>query len=249
MIALPTLEEREESELETSSESSAAQEHDHPSYPLDLLETSWGSYLYSLPPTRAEDRGDRREGELSEAAKASIRPAPPFSPSSQQATRTAPNEPHPLLQHLEGLMVALSRSKQELTQCGIDTTPLTPLCHASITSHKDLKELVKVLQNSSDNCKEALLSSDVLHNLLEFLREVLQGLVAQGRKLRVQTAHLQQMAKQLKRSRKESLKEQKETQEVINFTRTQLEAEKVGAVFVHLFFTWHIICCPNTLAG
>lgn len=235
LAVLPTLEERE---LSSSSDGSSVsldyhqdQEGTAASYPVDLLGVSWGSYLNSQPPTRGGNHEAGQGGSTGDAAllqnSAVLEGVSKVAP---ELVRTSPtgregaNEPHPLLQHLEGLMTALIRSRQELTKCGLDVTPLIPLCNASIASHKDLKMLVMAL---SKDCKEVVLNSDLVHNLVEYLREVLQGLIGQGRKLNVQAAFLQQSARQLSRKQQESLKEQHEMREAINKSRSRLDVEKV----------------------
>lgn len=191
-------------------------------YPADLLGMSWGSYLNSGPPTRTG--GQLRAGlqAMEAGGEQSIQ-----SEACACEALKAVNEPHPLLQHLEGLMVALTRSKQELTKCGLDATPLTNLSGATLSSHSDLKQIVRALAKGGTNCDNVVITSDLMHNLVEYMREVLQGLVSQGRKLNVQAAFLQQTAKQLSRQQQECLKEQAKCQEAIDKDRILLNREKV----------------------
>ena len=151
-----------------------------------------------------------------------------------------PNEPHPLLEHLEGLMTALSRSRQELKKCGLDATPLTTLCTSTLSSHSDLKQIVRTLAKGGTNCNDIVITSDLMHNLVEYLREVLQGLVAQGKKLNVQSAFLQQTAKQLNRQQQEWLKERASCQEAIDKDRTCLNQERVRAGYQH-YIPWLLV--------
>lgn len=236
LAVLPPLEEREDRELESSdSEScSSLDQHQASGYPVDLLGVSWGSYLYSSPPTRGEGKTDQElsgpklpvsHGEVTGSSRERPDPVGKTSPTIAEAA----NEPHPLMQHLQGLMTVMARSKAELIKCGLDVSSLTPLCNATTASHRELQELMAAL-GSGPECNTALLSSDLVHNLVEYLKEVLQGLVAQGKKLNVQAAFLQQTAKQLSRGQQESLKQQKEIQDAIKASRSQLDLEKVHAL-------------------
>ena len=228
LAVLPTVEEQSETgherELESrSSNNSSVHSLDEQqgaaaaSYPADLLGVSWGSYLYSKPPSRGEAEGQPTEDK-----------SPIPAPKTPPIVTSGANEPHPLLQHLEGLMTALKKSKGELLKCGLDVSPLGPLCNATTTSHEELKELMAALARAGSECNTAVITSDLVHNLVEYLRAVLQGLVGQGRKLNVQAAFLQQTARELSRAQRESLKEQREVQETIRASNSQLEAERVS---------------------
>lgn len=230
LAVLPTVEEQSETGQErelgspVSSNNSSVHSLDEQhgaaaaSYPADLLGVSWGSYLYSKPPSRGEAEGQQTEDT------SPITPAPKTPPIATSGA----NEPHPLLQHLEGLMTALKKSKGELLKCGLDVSPLGPLCSATTTSHGELKELMAALDRAGSECNTAVITSDLVHNLVEYFRAVLQGLVGQGKKLNVQAAFLQQTARELSRAQRESLKEQKEVQETIRASQSQLEAERVS---------------------
>jgi chromosome segregation ATPase len=169
--------------------------------------------LQNLTASQSEVEGQKREGKKKKA--------------ELQQQQADINEPHPLLEHLQGLMTALTRSKQELRKCGLDVTPLTTLCNATLESHRDLRQIVESLAKGGTNCSDVIITSDLMHNLVEYIREVLQGLISQGRKLNVQAAFLQQTAKQLNRQQQECLKEQARCQEVIDNDRTRLNQEKV----------------------
>lgn len=264
LAVLPTLEERVDSDRESeSSSNSSLSLDDHLDssnnyhYPTDPLGVSWGSYLFSVPPTRDPSGGPSTPsaqaqerslfgGNSAPEAKNSMTAGVPSSATpprqldktltlsnkagekeSSRAADHKSNEPHPLLQHLEGLMIALVRSKQELTKCGLDVTPLTPLCDATLASHNDLKKLVKMLSMKNTG-SESVISSDLVHNLVEYFREVLHGLIEQGRKVNVQAAFLQHTAKQLNRDHQRCLKEQSNTRDAIDSTKSQMELEKVA---------------------
>ena len=234
LTVLPTLEEDVSDAGSCSSDSSMSslsdQHHDTTdNYPEDLLGMSWGSYLNSGPPTRT---GGQLRTALELGAADGGEEAPQDS-SPKAPSVEAPNEPHPLLQHLEGLMTTLIRSKKELVRFGIDVSPLTPLCNATLTSHNDLKQMVKSLSLGGTSCNNTVITSDLVHNLVEFLRGVLNGLTDQGKKLSVQTAFLQQTARQLSRSRLEWEREQSRCQEEINKARRQLDLDRVCFTRAH----------------
>lgn len=275
LAVLPTLEERSVDTEQDSAHSRGSsggssslsegrreeEEGNSSSYPANLLETSWGSYLNtSAPPTRTE-------GQLAMSLKAaklqadmtpsegiteeegsrgltSLLHNPTLSESEAEGKEKSgkaegllqephphpPNEPHPLLEHLEGLMTTLNRSRLELKKCGLNVTPLTTLCTATLSSHSDLKQIVKTLVKGGTNCNDIVITSDLMHNLVEYLREVLQGLVSQGKKLNVQAAFLQQTAKQLNKQQQEWLKERASCREDMDKDRTHLDQERVRKV-------------------
>lgn len=152
------------------------------------------------------------------------------------------NEPHPLLlQHLEGLMSALARGKDELNGMGMDVIPLTLLSNA--TSHADMKELIRtaaVELGRASSGDEVNLTADLLHSIIEYLREVLHGLVDQGKKLGLQAGFLQRTAKQLNRNQEKSLKQQRIVEENLEKIRTHVRLEKVrkGETNVPLSHMW-----------
>lgn len=234
LAVLPTLEEHVDRELESRSSNSYSPLDQQgmaiaSSYPADLLGVSWGSYLYSKPPSRGEAEGQIDEDvEPSSISQCDPHRGNQLSEHEAAEDQNVANEPHPLLQHLEGLMAALRKSKGELLKCGLDVSPLIPLCNATTASHSELKQLMQALSRSGSECNTAVITSDLVHDLVEYLRAVLQGLVGQGRKLNVQAAFLQQMARQLSKTQRESLKEQREVQEAINASKSQLDLEMVS---------------------
>ena len=250
LSVLPTLEERSvdsgtngEDSDSSSSGSSLSLDEQHANYPSDLLGVSWGSYLNSGPPTRSalhlkqSPRQSPLQEETPQDLTAGGGSGSDLGPrvvgesrgceSEGLAAEDRANEPHPLLQHLEGLMTALVRSKQELTKCGLDVTPLTTLCSATLSSHDDLKQIIRALAKGGVSCNDTVITSDLVHSLVEYLREVLQGLIAQGKKLNVQAAYLQQTARQFNKKHQEELREQRKRQEDIDNTRTRLNVERV----------------------
>ena len=245
LAVLPTVEERDvERDLASSSCSSLSSQRDQgeeEGYPVDLLGMSWGSYLNSGPPTRHGGGSPTRklvsaqqQGELKEEM------ASPTTAATEQVQteeeraggankpEAGVNEPHPLLQQLQGLMTVLIRSKRELSKCGLDVTSLSTLYSSTLASHRDLKQLVKTLSQEDTNYNEVVISSDLVHSLVEYMREVLNGLVNQGRKLNVQAAYLQQTARHLSRNQGEAIKEQKVALQDIEHAKAQLEQERVS---------------------
>ena len=260
LTVLPTLEESarseySEEESESSTNTSSSCSEDYPqgtatSYPTDLLGVSWGSYLYSGPPTRAgahdEPSSPARKIANNSSNQVSttlehITPANTLQPNQETSQDVVEScrqnkiskpqgskgtEPHPLLQHLEGLVSALITSRKELTKYGMDVTHLTPLSDNTLASHYDLKKIMGAL-STQRNCNEVIISSDLLHNLVEYLREVINGLVKQGKKMDVQAGFLERMAKQLNRNQQKYFDEQREVQESIINNRAQLDIERV----------------------
>ncbi len=249
LAVLPTVQERDaDSDVCSSSGSSfssgSQRDTGGESYPADLLGMSWGSYLNSGPPTRhgggspmrlsmkktaATQQNEPNEGvSSSTAVTGHLEGAKTEGESGESMPEASANEPHPLLQHLQGLVTVLIRSKRELSKCGLDVTSLSTLCSSTLASHSDLKQLVKTLsQEDVKNYNEIVISSDLVHNLVEYMREVLNGLISQGRKLNVQAAYLQQTARQLDKSQQEAVKEQKAALQDVENARAQLDLERV----------------------
>lgn len=222
-VELPTLEEHPSTEgSEGDSSVSLDNSQDLFDYPADLLGVSWGSYLCSTPPTRQEEqRGSpqmtEKEGNLRDPR------------SSEREQNTAPElEPHPLLQQIDGLMAALVKSKEELIKFGMDSTALSSLSDATLSSHRNLKQLVSALSGEGENqILPVINTADLLQTLVEYLREVLTGLVSQGNKLNIQAGLLQRTAKQFSKHEQKSLKDQKDIQDAISNTAAQLDIERV----------------------
>ena len=106
-------------------------------------------------------------------------------------------------------------------------TSLSTLCSSTLSSHSRLKELAKTLSQEETNYSSIVISSDLVHSLVEYMREVLNGLVSQGRKLNVQAAYLQQTARQLNRRQEDAIKDQKTAQQDVEYAKAQLELERV----------------------
>lgn len=267
LAVLPTVEEQDADSQLCSSSGSSLSSHSHhgedggESYPADLLGMSWGSYLNSGPPTRhgggspmrlsmRKNKANQPKDQLwsSTAGHEDLpqtKSEAEMGKGSSKRPEASANEPHPLLQHLQGLMTVLIRSKRELSKCGLDVTSLSTLCSSTLSSHNDLKELVKTLSQEDTNYNEILLSSDLVHNLIEYMRDILNGLISQGRKLNVQAAYLQQTARQLNRDQKDAIREQKAALEDIENAKAQLEMERVSNVIIHPF---RIIISPPIVA-
>ena len=135
-------------------------------------------------------------------------------------------QPRPLFVKLESLVSSLSNSRKELSKYGVETSPLISLSDAAHSAHYDLKQLIAQLGDKKQLGPE-ILSSGVLHSIIDYLGAVIDGLVAQGKKLNEQAAFLQKTGRQLSRNQQDFLKEQKEVQQALESTREQLLLEKV----------------------
>ncbi len=156
----------EEDTLGSASESSCSSlGNDHPfTYPPDLLGTSWGSYLFSVPPTAA--RSSRKV--VINATPQTLKLPPISAPSTDQespkrsilrtpvindartvlgrASRPArveqagEGQPHPLLQGLQSLVNVAAKTKEKISHSGIDSAPLSTLCETLVSSQYDLRQ-------------------------------------------------------------------------------------------------------------
>lgn len=151
-------------------------------------------------------------------------------PAPNVGLPTHVSQPRPLFSKLEILVRTLSSSKKELSKCGVETTPLIALSDAAHSSHYDLKQLVAELGDKKQFGSE-ILSSGVLHSVIDYLSAVLESLVVQGKKLNEQAVFLQKTGKQLGRNQHNFLQEQKEIQQAIESAREQLLLEKVSLCF------------------
>lgn len=208
-------------------------------YPVDLLGVSWGSYLYSAPPTQGEERETafiRKAPDLADKMKTGLttpEQSPPHHPSGEKkGGAEGGGEPHPLMQHLEELMNAVVRSREQLIKCGVDVTPLTPISDLSLASHYNVLQMTI---KSKKGQKEQALLTGMLENVAKYVTEVLSKVVEQGKKTNKHASFLQHTARKLYENQQKSLNEQKSIQETIRDSRAKLELERVS------LFTYFII--------
>ena len=221
-----------------SSSTSLEDQEDSFKYPQDLLGTSWGSYLQSVPPTAGQS--SRRVVINVTPQTTQTKFSPLSSPSAVQSpTRSIlrtplvkegdprerslsgrADEPHPLLNDLQSLFDTLATAKEKIGECGVSNSPLATLC-GSLRS--DLKRAVALMVSSNDAN-----NSKVLSVLLGLFKRIIQSLAKQGKKLQEQAVFLQQMGKQLSRSQVDFMKEQEEVQRALESARAQLIIEKVS---------------------
>ena len=205
-------------------------------YPQDLLGTSWGSYLHSVPPTAGRSS---RKVVINPDPQPFQNKLPPVSadqasprgilrtPVAKDVGETSPKvQPHPLLQELQSLVSAVIGVKDKLGQDGMDNSPLSSLCDTLVTTHYELKQTLEQMSHSSDSSTD-LLSSGFLQLVIKCLKTILQSLCEQGEKVQEQAVFLQQAGKQLSRNQRDFLKEHEELQCAIERSRAQLVIEKV----------------------
>lgn len=223
-----------------SSSTSLDEQEESFKYPQDLLGTSWGSYLHSLPPTAGQSS---RRVVINTTPQTVQTKLPPLSTPSavQSPTRgilrtplvkegdprgrklsSRADEPHPLLSDLQSLFDTLATAKEKIGECGVSNSPLAALCDSLLGLRSDLKQAVSTMVSSSSDAN----NSKVLSVLLGLFKRIIHGLAKQGKKLQEQAVFLQQMGKQLSRSQGDFMKEQEEVQHALESARAQLMIEK-----------------------
>ncbi|MCG8622505.1 MAG: hypothetical protein MJE68_10995, partial [Proteobacteria bacterium] len=119
---------------------------------------------------------------------------------------------------LQALTKSLTDCKVELERCGLETMPLE--------SPSSLLERDR--RPRGDDDKEAeLLSDKLIHDVIEYLREMAKGLAKQGRKLNEQALFLQRTGKQLGRNQQSFMEEQALLTQAAERAQEQLIIEKV----------------------
>lgn len=194
-------------------------------YPPDLLGVSWGSYLYSGPPSRGELRENASFRALGENS--TDQPSPSHRDGAAGKTR-ASNEPHPLVQYLEELMSAVVRSKEELMKCGVDASSLAPLSDLSLDSHYNVLQMTMKSKKGQKELNQAVIDSGMFENITKYVKEVLSQVVEHGKRTSKQANFLQHTARKLNENHQQTLNEQKSIQESIRDSRAKLELERQG---------------------
>ena len=206
-------------------------------YPPELLGTSWGSYLFSLPPTagRSGRRAVISDEEHTQAgpkrnvrgqSQAAIDHSPPkrtipLTPAvtNDGAVTVADGvdnsacQPHPLLR---SLIVTLGETQKQLASCGIDSSPLSEACRAVETAQE---EGSLHPDTATSPCAEATAKA---------LEGVLAAVAVQAGKMQEHAACLQLTAERLKRNQQQFAREQRELHQAMNTTLSLIMAEKVA---------------------
>ena len=174
-------------------------------YPSELLGTSWGSYLLSVPPT-AQGRHsgniadtlnslDEKNGEL-ELHSGTQKCSPPRrgilrTPATNCTSEEKKSQPHPLYQRLSSVLQEVEKA---ISSCGIDTAPLS---HASrALTHKRRQETPSVGE--------------------EYVKVVLDALVCQSRKLQDHAVSLHHTAIMSAKSRQQFARDKQELQQMVD---------------------------------
>ena len=171
-------------------------------YPPELLGTSWGSYLISVPPTAHGGQSGRKvviADTLNSvnckngASQGLLQKSSPKRSILRTPGRTITAEPHPLSQRL---LATLRGAQEVMTSCGIDTSPLD---HASAT----LKQKKNLRDNTTVMAGE------------ECIEVVLDALVNQSRKLQEHAVTLHQTAIMLAKNQKQFVRDQQQFQQMV----------------------------------
>ena len=207
-------------------------------YPSELLGTSWGSYLASLPPTAhaagrkvlalGKDRnilaamnGGKHEVPPKSLQKSSPPRAPAPNPSAEPAGAESSAQPRP--HRLQRLSAALRLTADALASCGIDHSPLS---HASATVAK-LQEQRQAKENQGDGPTE---SGDTVEDVVDV---VLEALASQAKKLEEHATSLQRTATGLARNQQQFARDQRDIQQTIEAAFSQIVAQQVYTQPLH----------------
>jgi hypothetical protein len=190
-------------------------------YPPELLGTSWGSYLASLPPTAGrkvvlagkDERTATRNGD--KHGTSPLRGSPRRSTfrnkdSSEPVAGTRRSQPHP--HSLQRLSTALQRALDSLVSCGIDASPLS---RASATVNK-----FRTQQGGSIGV--------VVTSATEMTAEetVLEALACQAKIMEEHAMSLKHTAAVLTRNQEQFARDQLEMQQTIEAAFSQIVAQQ-----------------------
>lgn len=200
-------------------------------YPPELLETSWSSYLFSLPPTAG--RSGRRvvisDDEHTQAgpkrkvrgqSQTAIDHGPPKRSillsavvgNDAAVTSATSCQPRPLLR---SLIVTLEKAQKQLASCGIDSSPLLEARRTVETAREEGS-----LHPDTTTCRCAEASARALEG-------VLAAVVLQAGKMQEYAAFLQLTAERLKKNQQQFAREQRELHQAMDTTISHIMAEKV----------------------
>ena len=206
------------------------------SYPAEFLSTSWGSYLFSLPPTAG--RSGRRMTidsahvgrSENEAYEMSVSPTTHGLPSRSNHlctvamnARGGQNQLHPLL---HSLLSALSTTQKQLASCGIDSVPLGEACRLL-----DSNNQVPIQQEQTNHHSPTTSTPLCSESTVRLLEHVLEALVLQAKRIQEHTNVLKRTAVQLRRNQQQFASGKQELQQAMEIALSHIMAEKVIAIF------------------
>ena len=197
-------------------------------YPPELLGTSWGSYLASLPPTAlpagrkvvlagkdertATQNGDKHgTSPLRGSPRRSTLRNKDSSTPAEPVAGSRRSQPHP--HSLQRLSTALQRALHSLVSCGIDASPLS---RASAT--------VNEFQTQQGGSSGVVVTSETEMTVEE---TVLKALACQAKIIEEHAMSLKHTAAVLTRNQKQFAKDQLEMQQTIEAAFSQIVAQQV----------------------
>lgn len=191
-------------------------------YPPELLGTSWGSYLISIPPTASAPGRSEKKVVIAEDPhdqSPDINPNEPHVNHDQsspkrnilrtpalkaaEAGQTVSVQPHPLFHRLT---TALQKAQEALNSCGINSSPLS-------------EAFTKTQQQA--------IGDDSIRECIEF---VLKALVRQGKIIEDYAVSLQHTAAVLSRNQRQFNRDQQDMQQMIEASFSHIMSQKVNTV-------------------
>ena len=203
-------------------------------YPPELLGTSWGSYLASMPATAhpagrkvvlagRDERITTRQSEdkLVSPLKGSQRQSilrtkdsttPTALPPARMSASSRRSQPRPhFLQHLSA---ALQRTVDSLVSCGIDAFPFSR-AFAAVTEFLQTQH--------KEGSSEVVISTE----MEESIEIVLEALVSQAKIMEEHAKSLKTTAAVLTRNQKQFVREKQEMQQTIEAAFSHIVAQQV----------------------
>lgn len=201
-------------------------------YPPELLGTSWGSYLFSVPPTATVPGRSEKKVVIArdtQARRPDIKQdEPPVIPSHDQcspkrsilrapavkvaeacpSTRNVAIQPHPLFHRLAA---SLQKAQESLNSCGINSSPLS---EALTAVNKTQQQAISDADESIQSCIES----------------VLKALVSQGKKIEEYAISLQHTAAALSRNQRQFTRDQHDMQQTMEAAYSHIMSQKVSGV-------------------
>lgn len=203
-------------------------------YPPELLGTSWGSYLFSVPPTAtAPGRSEKKViiAEDVQAQNPDIKQNEPLvmpnldqcSPKrsilrtpacqSNPSARDEAIQPHPLFHRLAS---SLQKAQEALKSCGINSSPLS---EALTIVNKTQHQAIGDANDSIQSCKECIES-------------VLKALVCQAKRMEEYAISLQHTAAVLSRNQRQFTRDHHEMQQMMETAFSHIMFQKVHAIYI-----------------
>ena len=201
-------------------------------YPPELLGTSWGSYLASLPPTAGrkvvlagkDERTATRNGDkhgtspLRGSPRRSTLRNKDSSTPAEPVAGTRRSQPHP--HSLQRLSTALQRALDSLVSCGIDASPLS---RASATVNK--------FRTQKGGSIGVVVTSATEMTVEE---TVLEALACQAKIMEEHAMSLKHTAAVLTRNQEQFTRDQLEMQQTIEAAFSQIVTQQVSYTCIEL---------------